>query len=258
MFPMHNTEMRIAMMQAADEARTHGHGPIGTDHLLLGILSNLRGRGQQLLAEHGVTYAEARERVLADRGTGSTETPATPTVEDDREALGAIGIDLDRVREAVLDNFGEDITEDWGERGGRGRRGPQGRGEGPGRGPRGHGRGRGRRGPGSGRFGADVDESVHELLGNLRSSMWPDGHPGRGRRDGDRPRRGERPSRDERPGREEMRALRRTMSEGMPDRLLLEILRLDEPHVATVLGDADRDAMIRELETRVEAPAATA
>lgn len=255
MFPMRSTELRIAMMQAADEARANGHGPIGVDHLLLGFLSNLRGSGQQLLAEHGVTFAGARKRVLAERGTGDQSAPPAPTVDDDREALGAIGIDLDQVREAVLDNFGEDITEDWGERAGRGRRGrgrpgpgPWGRGSGPGprgRGPgpeggpgHGRGRGRGRRGPGSGRFGAHLDESLEEVIASLRATMRP-----------------ERPHGDGPPSREHVRHMRSTLAEELEDRILLEILRRDDPRVDTVLGRADKDAIIRDLEARLDAGA---
>jgi hypothetical protein len=66
--------------------------------------------------------------------------------------LAAIGIDLDKVREAIKGAFGDDITDNWGRRRG-------GRGRGPGgpdrrqyaeRGPRGHHHGgpRGRRGEG--------------------------------------------------------------------------------------------------------------
>ncbi len=84
-----------------------------------------------------------------------------PGLDEDREALRAIGIDLDKVREAVRSTFGDDITEQWGERQDRrGRRGQRGR--------RHHrGGGRGRRGPRSRQY-ADRGEFSDSLIGILR------------------------------------------------------------------------------------------
>ncbi|WP_229749550.1 Clp protease N-terminal domain-containing protein [Flexivirga endophytica] len=128
------SEIRIAMMQAVEERGELGHELLGPDHLLLGLLSNVRGTAYELLAEQGVTYDWAR-RVVAEkhddrRNDDDSDAPdeATDNLDEDREALKAIGTDLDKVRDAVRDTFGEDITERWGQRRGRGRRerGPDG------------------------------------------------------------------------------------------------------------------------------------
>lgn len=121
MFGMKNAEVGITMMQAHDIAEELGHAEVGPDHILLGLSANLRGIAQRLLAEHGLTYAAAREIVIAQHGTrpsGSTKggSPGDVTFEDDREALASIGIDLDKVTEAVGSAFGEDITRAWGRR----------------------------------------------------------------------------------------------------------------------------------------------
>ena len=121
-------EARIAMMQATEEANELGHSEVGPDHVLLGLLSNLRGSTFVLLTEHGLRLDSAREVVVARRaalaetqpsptGTPDSDVPdPDPGLDEDREALRAIGIDLDKVREAVRSTFGDDITEQWGER----------------------------------------------------------------------------------------------------------------------------------------------
>ncbi|MBX6358004.1 MAG: ATP-dependent Clp protease ATP-binding subunit [Micromonosporaceae bacterium] len=58
-------ESKEAMKQALDQALELGHNYIGTEHLLLGLLKVPDGRGAALLAELGVTYAAARDGVLA-------------------------------------------------------------------------------------------------------------------------------------------------------------------------------------------------
>jgi len=176
MYPRFDSEARIAVMQAIDEARELGHAEVGPDHVLLGLLANVRGQAYGLLTAHGLSFDAARalvaERHPDSESDSDAETPAAekaettpdrdPELDADREALRAIGIDLDRVREAVRSTFGEDITEGWGERGrgygrGRGRR-SGGRGRGRRGGPHGHREygGRGRRGPRSERLGGRV------------------------------------------------------------------------------------------------------
>lgn len=198
MFRSMDPEIRIAMIQATEERRELGHDLLGPDHLLLGLLANVRGSAYEVLAEQNVTYDWVR-RVVAEKhddrreDDGDDESSApSDNLDEDKEALTAIGIDLDKVREAVRDAFGEDITERWGQRRGRGRGGP-GRG-GPGRGgPWGEGLprevpwggefggpgeafagvgpgGRGRRGPRSRRF-ERVTASMRRMLHGLRSEM---------------------------------------------------------------------------------------
>ncbi|KYH44963.1 Clp protease N-terminal domain-containing protein [Branchiibius sp. NY16-3462-2] len=150
MFNRFDTETRIAVMQAIDEARTLGHDQVGTDHLLLGLLANVRGDAARALMQAGLDFPTAEAAVIAYHEANPSPAPEAESASDDeeldddlaadREALAAVGIDLDSVRNAVRRRFGTDIADGWG--GGR---------RGDGFGPR--GRGRGRRGPRSERLG---------------------------------------------------------------------------------------------------------
>ncbi len=204
MFEKFDPELRIALMQAASESREMGHRTIGPEHLLLGLLTNVRGSAYRLLTAHGMQFDSAREALLAAHADepepDDTADDASSSLDDDREALRAIGIDLDKVRDAVKGAFGDDITRDWGERRtghgrGRGRGGPHGhrggRRGGPGgppwggpdspwgerpfedfgeeRGP--HGGGRGRRGPRSRRFGPGrLSPGMHGVFEQMRDA----------------------------------------------------------------------------------------
>src|SRR6476620_1776898 len=97
-----DTEARIAVTQAADIARELDHAEVGPDHLLLGLLANPRGTAYSALTDHGLTLDAARA-IVAERHVdpvGESEAgegPAPSAYDDDREALRAIGIVLDRV-----------------------------------------------------------------------------------------------------------------------------------------------------------------
>ena len=147
-------EDRMTMAFAEQEARDLGHPVPGNDHLVLGMLCNARSPLFGLLGERGLTLAAARPALTAHRaehGTGETaEETAAARYDEDREALRAIGIDLDKVREAVRGKFGDDLAEGWGGRGGRSRKGGRG-----GRGGCGEGH-RGPRHPRSAGYGPDA------------------------------------------------------------------------------------------------------
>jgi len=210
MYPRFDSEARIAVMQAIDEARELGHAEVRPDHVLLGLLANVRGRAYTLLTAHGLSFDSARALVAerhpepepatdADASTDTDINPdkgadkrpdSNPELDADREALRAIGIDLDRVREAVRSTFGDDITDGWGERSyrGRGRAGRDGRGGRRGRRGRPHGPheygGRGRRGPLSERLGGRMPFSA-ELREALRETVRATRR--RGPEEGERP-----------------------------------------------------------------------
>jgi hypothetical protein len=184
MYSRFDTEARIAVAQATDLARELGHSQVGPDHLLLGLLANMRGTAYAALSDHGLRLDTARDLVVTqhtDPDDPSDEDESrreTDRLDEDREALRAIGIDLDRVRAAVRDNLGADLTEGWGSRSERGRR------EGRGRGRRHerheHHHGRGRRGPRS-RRGDDLRFSagLRDLLRDLRRAAMREGLTGR-------------------------------------------------------------------------------
>jgi hypothetical protein len=250
-----DTEARIAVAQAADIARELGHTEVGPDHLLLGLLANARGTAYAALTDHGLRLDAARE-IVAAQHVDPVDEPANADVEDDadsaptsydedREALRAIGIDLDRVRDAVRTNLGQELTDGWasrperGRRGGRGRRGREPWGE-PGErgeGRRGRGRhhhhhhdheGRGRRGPRSRRGdGPRFSRELRGLLRDVRRSVLTD------RSDDDR-------------------AARRDVPGMSGARLLVALTRSEDPVVQAVLaGATDLDGLRTQAEAAV-------
>ena len=128
-----DTESRIAVAQAADIARELGHREVGPGHLLLGLLANPRGTAYAALRDHGLDLDTARDLVVRhhveaepetdrpDRSGEPGDSDEASDYDEDREALKAIGIDLDRVREAVRANLGADLADGWAARSGRGR-----------------------------------------------------------------------------------------------------------------------------------------
>ncbi|OCW85846.1 Clp protease [Nocardia farcinica] len=149
MFERISRDDKMLLAFATQEAGDLGHRQLGNDHLILGMLCNARSPLFALLADQGLTLTSAREVVRkyhdehaerSDTAETADDESARERYEEDREALRGIGIDLDKVREAVRGRFGEDLSDGWGE---RAERGPRGRGHGR-RGHRHHGRGRGR------------------------------------------------------------------------------------------------------------------
>ncbi len=252
-----DTEARIAVAQAADIARELGHAEVGPDHLLLGLLANARGTAYAALTDHGLRLDAAREIVATqhvdpvdepDTADSDGDADVAPTsYDEDREALRAIGIDLDRVRDAVRTNLGQDLSDGWASRPERGRRG---------------GRGRGRR---SREAWTEGDERGEARRGRGRHHHHHHDHEGRGRR-GPRSRRGEGP-RFSRELRGLLRDVRRSVLVDRRDddgatrrdvpgltgaRLLVALTRSEDPVVQVVLaGATDLD----DLRTQAEATA---
>jgi hypothetical protein len=248
-----DTEARIAVAQAADIARELGHTEVGPDHLLLGLLANARGAAYAALTDHGVRLDTARDIVAAQHvdpvdepdttHTGDVADPTPTSYDEDREALRAIGIDLDRVRDAVRTNLGQDLSDGWASRPERGRRGGRGRGRREpwaepgerGEGRRGRGRhhhhdheGRGRRGPRSRRGdGPRFSRELRGLLRDVRRSVLVD------RFDDDR-------------------AARRDVPGMSGARLLVALTRSEDPVVRAVLaGATDLDGLRTQAEAAV-------
>ena len=98
MFERFTDRARSVAVDAQGAARRLGHGYIGTEHILLGLLQG-DGVGARVLGGLGITAAAVEREVLAEVGRG-------PLGEGDAEALGAIGIDLDEVRRRVEASFG--------------------------------------------------------------------------------------------------------------------------------------------------------
>jgi ATP-dependent Clp protease ATP-binding subunit ClpA len=96
MFERFTARARQAVTRAQTEARELGAERIGAEHLLLALLADPEDPVVVLLAGGGLDHAAARADLLRS---------AAGTV--DGQALAAIGVDLDAVREAVEAAFGE-------------------------------------------------------------------------------------------------------------------------------------------------------
>jgi ATP-dependent Clp protease ATP-binding subunit ClpA len=98
MFERFTDRARQVAIDAQVSARRLGHGHVGTEHILLGLLQG-DGIGARVLGALGITAAAVEREVLAELGRG-------PLGGGDAEALGAIGIDLEEVRRRVEASFG--------------------------------------------------------------------------------------------------------------------------------------------------------
>lgn len=104
MFDRMSDEARQVVATAEQEALSLGHGCIGTEHLLLGLLSVPAGLAGTVLAGAGLRAGDVRGAVERIVGLGRPRT-------DDAAALRSIGIDLDAVRASVEESFGPGALE---------------------------------------------------------------------------------------------------------------------------------------------------
>lgn len=113
MFERFTAQARQAVVDAQQEALHLRHEHIGTEHLLLALLGNPDIVAGQVLSGTGLTRQRAVEALVRHLGGG----------ELDEDALGALGIDLDAVRERVEATFGPGaLDEDARKRRGGGRK----------------------------------------------------------------------------------------------------------------------------------------
>ncbi|MGY1707026.1 Clp protease N-terminal domain-containing protein [Geodermatophilus sp. SYSU D00697] len=96
MFERFTSDARETVVLAQREARELRHGTIGTEHLLLALLDQPWTATAQVLGRHGLTRPLVVEAVTALVGGDDL----------DAEALRAVGIDLDAVRDRVEATFG--------------------------------------------------------------------------------------------------------------------------------------------------------
>jgi hypothetical protein len=102
MFERFTPEARHIVVQAQDHARRLGHNYIGCEHLLLGAAATSDPAGA-VLRDHGVTPERIEAELRRIIGPGPAADPVSGI---DREALAAIGIDLDVVRARIEAVFG--------------------------------------------------------------------------------------------------------------------------------------------------------
>jgi ATP-dependent Clp protease ATP-binding subunit ClpA len=112
MFERFTDRARHVLALAQREAHALDHDFIGTEHLLLGLVLEADGVAGKVLAAEGITADGVREAIvrIVGRGRGPDDHNSSGNGAkkiDDAEALASIGIDLDEVRSAVEEAFGE-------------------------------------------------------------------------------------------------------------------------------------------------------
>ena len=96
MFERFTPDARQVVERAQVEARELHSGRVGTEHLLLALLAQESSTSSAVLARHGLTHRAVADSVRARAGSDDL----------DAEALTALGIDLDAVRDTVEASFG--------------------------------------------------------------------------------------------------------------------------------------------------------
>jgi ATP-dependent Clp protease ATP-binding subunit ClpA len=94
------------MSLASEESEQLGHGYLGDEHILLGLLREQASRASTLLREHGLDLAGAHAEL--QRLVAAGLTPRSRT--DDVRALRAVGIDVASVRQRLVAAFGADAV----------------------------------------------------------------------------------------------------------------------------------------------------
>ena len=113
MFERFTEGARGVVTIAVEQAGTLGHDSLGTQHLLLGLLSPDAGAGYQVLHDAGLQADRVRE-IVRRRTTGYGSL-----THEDAESLRTVGIDLDVVLEHLAKSFGPDAVPQGQRRRGR-------------------------------------------------------------------------------------------------------------------------------------------
>jgi ATP-dependent Clp protease ATP-binding subunit ClpA len=107
MFERFTQAARDIVIQAQSEARDLRHPFVGTEHLLLAMISNGDDPIPAALRDSGADPAALRQAIIARVGSSPASAEPLPDPDaDDAAALKSIGIDLDAVRRAIEDTFG--------------------------------------------------------------------------------------------------------------------------------------------------------
>ncbi len=104
MFERFTGDARAVVTEAQEHARRLGHPYIGCGHLLLAAAATSEP-ASAALREHGVTPQAVEREIVHPTGYGRAAGVFSAA---DREALAAIGIDLDAVRARIEAAFGPD------------------------------------------------------------------------------------------------------------------------------------------------------
>jgi len=107
MFERFTTDARTVVSDAQQHARRMGHRYIGCEHLLLAVVG-MEQPAAEVMRETGVTPPYVEQQIVRLIGLG---TGTDMFADLDREALAAIGIDLDVVRARIEARFGLDALD---------------------------------------------------------------------------------------------------------------------------------------------------
>jgi hypothetical protein len=94
--------MRLALAESGQL----GHGYVGDEHLLLGLLREQASQASSLLRAHGLDLASARAELQRLSAAGLMPR----SFADDAGALRAVGIDVEAVREQLVAAFGAEAV----------------------------------------------------------------------------------------------------------------------------------------------------
>ena len=97
---------REIMSLALTESEQLGHGYLGDEHVLLGLLRGQASRASSLLRGHGLDLASARAELQRLSAAGLMPRSRV----DDAGALRAVGIDVEAVRQRLVTAFGAEAV----------------------------------------------------------------------------------------------------------------------------------------------------
>ena len=106
MFERFTAAARGVVVGAQQEARELHHPMIGTEHVLLALITDPQTPVARLMAAHGIDPETVRAEVRRHVGEPEPDLSFTDADAEDAAALLAIGIDLNAVRAAIEENFG--------------------------------------------------------------------------------------------------------------------------------------------------------
>jgi hypothetical protein len=94
------------MSLALAESEQLGHGYVGDEHVLLGLLREQASQASSLLRGHGLDLASARAELQRLSAAGLMPRSRA----DDAGALRAVGIDVEAVRQRLVTAFGAEAV----------------------------------------------------------------------------------------------------------------------------------------------------
>lgn len=100
-------QARVVVRRAVAQAQHDGRRPVGTEHLLLGILADTDALAGRVLTEAGVDADDLRVRIRRHVGAAGIGLG-----EADAAALREIGVDLASVVARTADEFGPDALRE--------------------------------------------------------------------------------------------------------------------------------------------------